>query len=167
MCGFFHSSRATVPLIRTSLDVSNMDMLWCASTGATKMAVAASPASAAGRRLMAEPPGKNPRVMISRSVLARLVDGLDCEHLDGPLDPRQFEAELILQCCRKGGHTRFRCPGRQRHAKRFANGRSETQHELPITGQACLVDDRGLQNSRSQIRNSGNRPAAATGGQHE
>src|SRR5687768_17838051 len=56
----------TVPLIRISLDVSNMDMLWWPSAGATKKAVAASPAIAAGRRLMAEPPGSYSRGMISR-----------------------------------------------------------------------------------------------------
>jgi hypothetical protein len=44
--------RTTFPLISTSLDVSNIAMLWWAIKGVAKKAVAASPAIAAGRRLM-------------------------------------------------------------------------------------------------------------------
>src|SRR5687767_1147593 len=100
MCGFFHSSRATVPLIRISLDVSNMDMLWWPSAGATKKAVAASPAIAAVRRLMAEPPGSYSRGIrsVRHSKSTRLLS-----HLQNRLQRQRHAGRLRLQLFEKIG----------------------------------------------------------------
>ncbi len=42
MCGFTQSNRATVPLITSSWDVSNMAWLWWANAGAAKVVIAAN-----------------------------------------------------------------------------------------------------------------------------